>query len=218
MIGRQGPSATIRARDRAEIASARLPRGFESCDIGYPQCEDTNERALYADRRTRIGRAGVSGLMWRSEPSARPSKRVDPAAAGTADRNEIKRHSKAGRVPILKIEEHGRSATVWDSLAICENARRAPSRSEAVAGRSRSRARGALLRGRDASDFPTCAINWRWTLPAASRCRPLREETRAQLARIVDSWTSALTRFGRRFLFGGLSIADCSTRRRPRAS
>ncbi len=39
----------------------------------------------------------------------------------------------------------------------------------------------------------------------------LREETRAQLARIVDSWTSALTRFGADggFLFGGLSVADC---------
>ena len=34
--------------------------------------------------------------------------------------NEITKFSKAGRVPILKIEDNGRSVTVWDSLAICE--------------------------------------------------------------------------------------------------
>ena len=34
--------------------------------------------------------------------------------------DEIRKYSKAGRVPILKIEENGREATVWDSLAICE--------------------------------------------------------------------------------------------------
>ncbi|MGZ5989063.1 MAG: glutathione S-transferase C-terminal domain-containing protein, partial [Rhizomicrobium sp.] len=39
----------------------------------------------------------------------------------------------------------------------------------------------------------------------------LREETKAQLARIIDSWSSALTRFGKDggFLFGGFSVADC---------
>ena len=34
--------------------------------------------------------------------------------------DEIRRYSKAGRVPILKIAEGGREWTVWDSLAICE--------------------------------------------------------------------------------------------------
>jgi glutathione S-transferase len=39
----------------------------------------------------------------------------------------------------------------------------------------------------------------------------LREETEAQIARIVDAWSSALVRFGAGggFLFGGFSIADC---------
>jgi glutathione S-transferase len=40
---------------------------------------------------------------------------------------------------------------------------------------------------------------------------PLRDETKAQIARILDSWTSALTRFASEgdFLFGSLSVADC---------
>jgi glutathione S-transferase len=40
---------------------------------------------------------------------------------------------------------------------------------------------------------------------------PLRDETKAQLARIIDAWSSALTRFAKDggFLFGGFSVADC---------
>src|ERR1043166_9588232 len=34
--------------------------------------------------------------------------------------DEIKRHSPAGRVPMLKIEDGDRMHIVWDSLAICE--------------------------------------------------------------------------------------------------
>jgi glutathione S-transferase len=39
----------------------------------------------------------------------------------------------------------------------------------------------------------------------------LRDETKAQLARIIDAWSSALSRFSKNggFLFGGLSVADC---------
>src|SRR5271169_6967088 len=33
---------------------------------------------------------------------------------------QIKKHSPAGRVPILKIEDGGQTHIVWDSLAICE--------------------------------------------------------------------------------------------------
>ena len=32
----------------------------------------------------------------------------------------IRKHSPAGRVPVLKIEENRETTTVWDSLAICE--------------------------------------------------------------------------------------------------
>ena len=32
----------------------------------------------------------------------------------------IRKHSPAGRVPVLKITNDGKTITVWDSLAICE--------------------------------------------------------------------------------------------------
>ena len=35
-------------------------------------------------------------------------------------REQILKHSPAGKVPVLKIAESGRVTTVWDSLAICE--------------------------------------------------------------------------------------------------
>ena len=39
----------------------------------------------------------------------------------------------------------------------------------------------------------------------------LRDDTKAQIARILDAWSSALSRFGAAggFLFGGFSVADC---------
>ena len=35
-------------------------------------------------------------------------------------REQILKHSRAGKVPVLKIIEGGKTLTVWDSLAICE--------------------------------------------------------------------------------------------------
>ena len=37
-----------------------------------------------------------------------------------ATRDTIRKFSGAGHVPVLKIEEAGKTVTVWDSLAICE--------------------------------------------------------------------------------------------------
>ena len=125
--------------------------------------------------------------------------------------DEIKKFSKAGRVPILKIAEHGRSVTVWDSLAICETlAERHPEarlwpedplvRAEARSYAAEMHSGFADVRDQLSMDF--------------ARKRPLpvlREETKAQIARILESWSSALGRFGAAggFLFGGFSVADC---------
>jgi glutathione S-transferase len=125
--------------------------------------------------------------------------------------DEIKKHSKAGRVPILKIAEDGREATVWDSLAICETlaerhpeARLWPSdplaRAEARSYACEMHSGFADLRDQLSMDFVR-----RVTPP------PLRDATREQIARIVEAWSSALARFGSAggFLFGGFSVADC---------
>ncbi len=125
--------------------------------------------------------------------------------------DEIKKHSGAGRVPILKIQDGGRSATVWDSLAICETlAERHPEaklwpsdpfvRAEARSCSAEMHSGFADVRDQLSMDFV-----WRKPLPE------LREETRLQLARILDAWSSALERFGQDggYLFGGFSVADC---------
>ena len=125
--------------------------------------------------------------------------------------DEIRRHSKAGRVPILRIEEDGRNAIVWDSLAICETlAERHPDaklwpadplvRAEARAYAAEMHSGFADVRDQLSMDFAR-----RRPLPA------LRDATSAQIARIIDAWSSALARFATDggFLFGRLSIADC---------
>ncbi|MEJ0027993.1 MAG: glutathione S-transferase [Rhizomicrobium sp.] len=126
--------------------------------------------------------------------------------------DEIKRYSKAGRVPILRIEEDdGREAIVWDSLAICETlAERHPAaglwpsdplvRAEARSYAAEMHAGFPDLRDQLSMDFVR-----RLPLPT------LREATLAQIGRVVDAWSSALARFGHDggFLFGGLSVADC---------
>jgi glutathione S-transferase len=37
----------------------------------------------------------------------------------------------------------------------------------------------------------------------------LRDDTKTQVARIIDAWQSALATYKGDFLFGGLSVADC---------
>jgi len=123
----------------------------------------------------------------------------------------IRKHSKAGRVPILKIDDNGRTAIVWDSLAICETlAERHPDaklwpadplvRAEARSYAAEMHSGFADLRDQLSMDFAR-----RKPLPV------LRDDTKAQVARIIDAWSSALSRFEKDggFLFGGLSVADC---------
>jgi glutathione S-transferase len=136
---------------------------------------------------------------------------VIPLRRETLTGDEIKKHSKAGRVPILKIEEEdGRNAIVWDSLAICETlAERHPEARLWPADplvRAEARSYAAEMH----SGFPD--VRDQLTMDFARR-RPLpelRDETKVQVARILDAWSSALARFGKDggFLFGGFSIAD----------
>ena len=120
-------------------------------------------------------------------------------------------HSPSARLPVLRIEEAGRTATVWDSLAICETlAERHPEaklwpadamvRAVARAYAAEMHSGFADLRDQLSMDFVR-----RLALP------PLREATKAQIARIQQAWSEALERHGGTdgFLFGSFSVADC---------
>ena len=124
-------------------------------------------------------------------------------------RASIGNHSPAGKVPVLKISEGGRSVTVWDSLAICETlAERHPdARLWPDGGATRALARSY------AAEMHSGFADLREQLPmdfARHVAMPaLREATAKQIARIIEAWRGALAENGGGFLFGRFSIADC---------
>ena len=124
-------------------------------------------------------------------------------------RDTIRKFSGAGRVPVLKIEEAGKTVTVWDSLAICETiAERHPEAGlwpDDWAARSQARAMSAEMH----SGFPDLrdqlGMDFARTLPMPD----LRPQTQEQIERILGSWEAALAEHTGGFLFGRFSIADC---------
>lgn len=123
--------------------------------------------------------------------------------------DEIRKHSPSGRVPVLKIEEGGKTLAVWDSLAICETiAERHPEAGlwpDDAAVRAIARSYAAEMHSgfADVRDQLNMDIARRLALP------DLRDDTRAQIARILAAWETALAEHKGDFLFGRFSIADC---------
>ncbi|HEX3809026.1 MAG TPA: glutathione S-transferase family protein [Rhizomicrobium sp.] len=124
--------------------------------------------------------------------------------------DEIHKHSAAGRVPVLKIEEEGKTHTVWDSFAICETlAERFPDAKlwphDAFA-RARARSYAAEMHSGFAALRSTLSMDFarRIATPA------LDADTKADIARILTAWEHALAHHGDEgeFLFGHFSIAD----------
>jgi glutathione S-transferase len=124
-------------------------------------------------------------------------------------REQILNHSPAGKVPVLKIEENGKTLTVWDSLAICETIAERHPEAELWPADANARATARSYACEMHSGFPdvrdqlTMECGRRLALPE------LREDTSAQIARIIEAWQEALAMHGGDFLFGKLSVADC---------
>lgn len=124
-------------------------------------------------------------------------------------REQILKHSPAGKVPVLKIEEGGSTLTVWDSLAICETlAERHPEaelwpRDPATRAIARSYACEMHSGFADVRDQLSMNFARRKELPQ------LRDDTKTQIARILDAWEEVLAAYKGEFLFGSLSVADC---------
>ena len=124
-------------------------------------------------------------------------------------KEQILQYSSAGKVPVLKITDGGRTISVWDSLAICETlAERHPEAGlwpDDPAARALARSMAAEMH----SGFPDLRDQLSMDFTARKPLPELREETRGQIARVIESWNQALTQHGGEFLFGRLSIADC---------
>ena len=124
-------------------------------------------------------------------------------------REEILKHSPSGRVPALKIAENGRTATVWDSLAICETLAERHPDAKLWPDDANVRAVARSYAAEMHSGFPDLrdqlTMEFSRTLPLPE----LREATKMQIARIIEAWTQALDGYRGDFLFGGFCVADC---------
>ena len=136
-----------------------------------------------------------------------PLRKTDADATKTA----IRKYSQAGRVPVLEIEEGGQTATVWDSLAICETlAERHPQAQlwpKDWAARAMARSYSAEMH----SGFPDLRDQLSMDFARRLPMPALRPATESQIARILASWDAALARYGSQggYLFGPFSVADC---------
>lgn len=126
-------------------------------------------------------------------------------------KEEIRKHSPAGRVPVLTIEENGKTTTVWDSLAICETlAERHPE-----AGLWPTDASKRAVARSYSAEMHSGFADLRDQLPMDFARRvatpPLRDATKEQIARILNAWETAFMAQGKDggFLFGQFSVADC---------
>jgi glutathione S-transferase len=124
-------------------------------------------------------------------------------------KEQILKHSPAGKVPVLRIEDGSDTLTVWDSLAICETlAERHPEAGlwpSDPARRAGARSYAAEMH----SGFPDVRDQLSMDFARKKDLPELRDDTKVQIARILDAWEKPLLAYKGDFLFGGLSIADC---------
>jgi glutathione S-transferase len=124
-------------------------------------------------------------------------------------REQILKFSPAGKVPVLKVEENGKTLTLWDSLAICEAlAERHPEAHLWPADRD-TRAVARSHAAEMHSGFPDVREQLSMDFARKKPMPELREDTKTQVARILDAWQSALETYKGDFLFGTFSVADC---------
>jgi glutathione S-transferase len=120
----------------------------------------------------------------------------------------ILKHSPSGKVPLLKIQERGKTLPVWDSLAICETlAERHPRAGLWPAGapaRATARAYAAEMH----AGFPNVRDQLSMYFVNRLPLPELRENTQIEIARILEAWKTALKTHKGPFLFGRFSIAD----------
>jgi len=134
--------------------------------------------------------------------------RVKPPEPATT-RDQILKHSPAGKVPVLKIEEQGAILTVWDSLAICETLAERHPEARLWPADANARARARSLSSEMHSGFPDLRDQLPMEFTRSLPLPELREDTQKQIARIISAWSEALEQSSGDFLFGHFTIADC---------
>lgn len=129
----------------------------------------------------------------------------------SSTKDEIRKYSPAARVPVLKIEENGKTATVWDSLAICETLAERHPEAKLWPADASTRAIARSYSAEMHSGFPDLRDQLPMDFARRASAPPLRDATKEQIARALNAWETALVEHGKNggFLFGQFSIADC---------
>jgi glutathione S-transferase len=131
-----------------------------------------------------------------------------PLRKAGQSRKAILKHSPSGKVPLLKIAERGRTLKVWDSLAICETIAERHPKAGLWPAKADARATARAYAAEMHSGFPhvrdQLSMVFGQTLPLPQ----LRDETKAEIERILALWSAALKTNKGKFLFGRFSIAD----------
>ena len=123
----------------------------------------------------------------------------------------IQQHSPSGKVPALKIEENGKSETIWDSLAISETIAERHAEAQLWPEDAMARAQARSVAAEMHSGFPDLRTVLSMEIAARHPTPALDDSVQRDIARIIAIWTSALGEFGKQgggFLFGHFSIAD----------
>jgi len=134
--------------------------------------------------------------------------RVKPPEPVTT-RDQILKHSPAGKVPVLKIEEQGKTLTVWDSLAICDILAERHPQARLWPADPHSRAHARSLSCEMHSGFADLRDQLGMQFASRLPLPELREDTQEQIARIIEAWSQVLATSKGDFLFGHFTIADC---------
>ncbi len=129
-----------------------------------------------------------------------------PIYAGAEDKQRILSFSPAGKVPVLVDGD----VTVWDSLAIIEYAaERFPDAGlwpKDPASRAHARSISAEMHSGFMALRNECGMN----LHRPVQAKPLSDDAKTNIARILQIWTEGHTRYGKigPYLFGEFCAAD----------
>lgn len=118
--------------------------------------------------------------------------------------------SPSGKVPVLKIEDGGKTETIWDSLAICETL---AERHKEIAFWPKDSARRAEARAvvcEMHSGFADIRNVMPMDLKETHPTPEMDDALAGQIERVKEIWCSALERYAEDggFLFGAYSLAD----------
>lgn len=125
-------------------------------------------------------------------------------------RDRLLQYSHAAKVPVLKIAENGDTATVWDSLAICETLAERHQEAQLWPARAAARAEARSYAAEMHSGFAAMRAQMSMDFVRRHPTPALDDAAKADVARVIEAWTHALEHHSdaRGFLFGGISIAD----------